>query len=385
MADWKDFYEDNKEAFGQYLDSLPSRHGPNAKETAIPAQPLRFCPLCHEAFIEDQELTRHIQSVHGPQHVYVRVNGRIIRDLGWADQGISELRLVLLGLSEASVEISGPQLHRRLDVSGNENLKHLIPDRFEGELSLRVSPRGASARQFTLYSRSLPEFRRETIDSRIQNLSEMDLTARRGPDVIRWREQIGEMGPVENRYVNGFFEYALAFHLESLGNSQKAKQHFEDAFGLLLPFRTALAHSAQCVLGIRMNCFRVLDRAPRKSIVAAADHFFNQSFAIEWTKVRHESGTPFMTYADEFTTRLVRVIADFYDLDPSSCRAGLDALDFHPSAREKNNEDKLNLLKARFHRKTGQVGEARVSYELLRYHPTFGSESEEYLHGESRS
>jgi hypothetical protein len=74
MADWKDSYEDNKEFFGQYLDSVSERRG--AKDRA----PSTF--HLHSAFIEDCLFSEHIQRVHGPQHIYLRVNGRIIRDLG---------------------------------------------------------------------------------------------------------------------------------------------------------------------------------------------------------------------------------------------------------------------------------------------------------------
>ncbi len=88
-----------------------------------------------------------------------------------------------------------------------------------------------------------------------------------------------------------------------------------------------------------------------------------------------------MTYADEFTIRLVKVIADFYDHDSSACGAGLEALEFHPAGKEKNNEDKLLLLRARFQRQAGRLAHARAAYEMLRYHPLFGAEAEEYLNG----
>ncbi len=382
MADWKDFYEDNKESLGQYLDSLAERKGSKAVEKTPPAPPLQFCPLCHAAFFEDVELARHIQAVHGPQHIYLRVNGRIIRDIGWAEQGISELRLVLLGYSQAAVEMAGSQLHKTLTAAGDENLKRLIPATFEGELTLRVEPGGGKAREFTLYSRSLPQFRRGSLDALIQSLSDQDAKPGGAPDIGRWRELTGDMGVLENRYLNGFFEYVLAFHLTNSGQSDRAKQHFEDAFGLLLPFRTPMAHSAQCVLGLRMNCFGVLERAPRKSLVSAADQFFNQPFPSQWVRVAvTEEANPFMTYADEFTIRLVSVIADFYDGDPTICAAGLEALEFHPSGKEKSNEDKLLLLRARLQRKAGRAGQARATYEMLRYHPLFGTEAEEYLNG----
>jgi hypothetical protein len=382
MADWKDFYEDNKEFLGQYLDSLAERRASKDKEKPAPAPPLQFCPLCHAAFFEDVEIARHVQTIHGPQHIYLRVNGQIVREIGWAEQGISELRLVLLGFSQAAVEIGGVRPHGPLTVVGDENLKHLIPTEFEGELTVKVEPFGGKAREFTLYSRSLPQFRRGSLDALIQSWSERDTKPGGTPDIGRWRELTGDMGALENRYLNGFFEYILAFHLANNGQSERSKQHFEDAFGLLLPFRTPLAHSAQCVLGLRMNCFGVLARAPRKSLVSASDQFFNQPFPSPWVRpTAMEEADPFMTYADEFTIRLVKVVADFYDRDPSVCGAGLEALEFHPSGKEKNNEDKLLLLRARFQRQGSRTGPARATYEMLRYHPLFGTEAEDYLNG----
>jgi hypothetical protein len=382
MADWKDFYEDNKESLGRYLDSLDERRSPSQTEMAPLPPPLQFCPLCHAAFLEDAEVSRHIRAIHGPQHIYLRINGLIIRDIGWAEQGISELRLVLLGFPQATVDIAGGQFRKTLRITGDGNLKRLIPNGFEGELTVRVEPLGGNARQFTIYSRSLPQFRRDSLDALIQSLSIQDTPPRGSPDIGRWRELTGDMGILESRYVNGFFEYVLAFHLEVQGQSRQAKQHFEDSFGLLLPFRTPLAHSAQCVLGLRMNCFGVLSRVPRKSIVSASDSFFNQPYPSQWVRPApaQESGA-FMTYVDDFTIRLVQVIADFYDGDPSACARGLEALEFHPSANEKNNDDKLSLLRARIQRRVGNVIQARAAYEMLKYHPHFETEAEEYLNG----
>ena len=51
----------------------------------------------------------------------------LFRDLGWAEQGISELRLVQLGFDEAIVELSAPKFRKTLSVSGNENLRRHLP------------------------------------------------------------------------------------------------------------------------------------------------------------------------------------------------------------------------------------------------------------------
>ena len=384
MADWKDFFEDNRESWGQYLDSLDAKRRPRDSQKTQPSPRVEFCPLCHAAFLEGG-LAEHIRSVHGPQHIYLRVNGRIIRDLAWAERGISELRLVQLGFDEAIVELSAPNLRKKLSVSGNENLLRQLPRGFEGELTIRVTPNAVPARQFVVYARSLPEFRRDDLDAAILQMSNEELRARVMPDIGHWRGRIHHLGVLEQRYLDGFFEYTLAFYLEQQTQSRMAKQHFEDAFGLLLPFRTALAHSAQCVLGLRMNSFGVLDRAPSDSIVSASDEFFNHPFPSSWTNTSNPTlDNPFMTYADEFTIHLVRVTASFYAPDDTGFRAGLEALSFHPASKDRNNEDKLALLRSRSFRRDRQVAEARRSYELLRYHPLFGKEAEAYIHGKPR-
>ncbi len=384
MADWKDFYEDNRERRGQYLDSLDAKRRPRESLKTPPSPRVEFCPLCHGAFLEG-----------GLPNTSGLSTGRSTFTCGLMD----ELFVIWDGLNTAFlncglfrwdsvkqvVELTAPSFSKTLHVSGNENLRRQLPNGFEGELTIRVTPDTAPVRQFVVYARSLPEFRRDDLDAAILQMSDEDLQAGAMPDIGRWRGQIHHLGVLEQRYLDGFFEYTLAFHLEQQTQSKMAKQHFEDAFGLLLPFRTALAHSAQCVLGIRMNSFGVLGRAPSDSIFSASDKFFNHPFPSKWIATPNDdAANPFMTYADEFTVRLVRVTASFYGPDETVFKSGLEALSFHPAGKDRNNEDKLALLRARSSRRDGQVAEARRTYELLLYHPLFGKEAEEYIHGKPR-
>jgi len=50
----------------------------------------------------------------------------------------------------------------------------------------------------------------------------------------------------------------------------------------------------------------------------------------------------------------------------------------HSLAEDKNNDDKLNLLRARAARIMGNREQARVIYDNLRYHPLFGRETESF-------
>jgi hypothetical protein len=201
------------------------------------------------------------------------------------------------------------------------------------------------------------------------------------PDVSLWRGRVPRLNDLETRYFNGFFEYALAFHIETFGERKRAKQHFDEALGYLLPFRTPLAESAQCVLGLRMNCFGVLRRAPRSSVLAYCDSFFNGDVASLPQSQIADEPNPFITYADRFTVLLVTSISNYSRADYTECKSNLHALEFHPSAAEKNNEDKLSLLSARLHRIVGPRSAALEAYSRLRFHPDFGSEAKEFISG----
>lgn len=385
MADWKDFYEDNRERLGQYLDVIEPRGHRGDGEFQSPPIVI-FCPLCHSAHTSEERLSTHLFKTHAGQHVYLRVNGRIVRDLVWTTGGIHELSLVLLGYSFAEVRLVGPGLKVSCSVGNDVSLKKYITGEIEGEIQITVEPSGGRRMEFSIFSRSLPSFRCAELDSAILALQERHARFPEMPNIAEWRieaaSQISSLGKLESRYLDGFYEYILAFHLEEKRKLSEAKVHFEEAFGNLLPFRTPLAHSAQCVLGLRMNCFGILKRAPEGSSVAAADCFFNEPFETKWS-VREplDAMNPFITYADAFTVVLVNTLVSYYAGDVGALQQGITALECLPVSGEKNHEDKLALLRARVHRSFGEVARSKTIYESLRYHPWFGSEAEDYLNG----
>src|SRR5579862_5736367 len=132
MADWKDFVEDNKERVGQLLDSLEQRFRSTKNTVPLPTPP-RYCPVCLDSFYSDDSLDDHIRQVHGPQHVYLRVNGSIVRDIGWAERGIQSICVVLLGHSSAKVEVDAGGTHNVLTGETERSLLRQIPNGFEGE------------------------------------------------------------------------------------------------------------------------------------------------------------------------------------------------------------------------------------------------------------
>jgi hypothetical protein len=382
MADWKDFVEDNRERAGQLLDSLEARYPSRAAVLPPLPPPISYCPVCLNAFYSPDALEDHIRQVHGPQHVYLRVNGTVVREVAWAERGIRTIGLVLLGYSNAAIEIEAGATRKLLTAKTETALLGEVPPNFEGEIRLDVQPNGGRRRAFTIYCRSLPEFRQADLDRKIWDLQQGFIQDGSTPDLKVWREFCGaarNSSSLEERYVNGFFEYTMGFALERRGQTKAAKEHFEDAFGYLLPFRTLLAEQAQCILGLKMNCFAVLQRCGDDSLFSPARVFFLRYPDIWKQPKSWPVKDSFGLYADDFTLRLVRVVATFYKRDDAEFWQGIEALKFHPVGEERNNLDKLQLMQARAFVKKSDEERARESYRLLRYNPYFGFEAEEFL------
>jgi len=302
--------------------------------------------------------------------------------MGWAEQGIRDCQVILLGFKHADVQVlaGGDSAHIFL-VSGDD-LSAALPSSYEGELSIKVTPEGGNRKVFTIYCRALPSFKQNDLDTEVAKLQAEIQMSREIPDLAGWRSRVLPFlspSPLETRYVNGFFEYTLGVCLERENKRGQAKEHLEEAFGLLWPFCTDLAHTAQCILGLKMNCFAPLQRCSQTSPFAPADAFFNQRKA-EWGApsqgpVTGEHGV----YVDDFTIAFLRAVTTFYRKEGLQIERRLAELRVHPGMREKNNEDKVHLLAARHMARSGDIVGARAEYDLLKYHPLFGAEAKDFL------
>jgi hypothetical protein len=232
MADWKDFVEDNRERAGQFLDAVTERL--RSQTTQIPLPPLLRCPVCLIAFYADEALQNHITSVHGPQHVYLRVNGNVIRDVAWAEHGIHTTSVVLLGHAAAHVAVRTGAATQTLVATSDQSLTNCWPQGFEGEIHIDVLPYDGKQRSFVLYSRTLPDFRQDHLDCQLWALLQEFCVQPVFPDLKKWHslpQAAADSSELGQRYVNGFFEYAAGFALERRGETGAAKEHLEDAFG----------------------------------------------------------------------------------------------------------------------------------------------------------
>jgi len=186
---------------------------------------------------------------------------------------------------------------------------------------------------------------------------------------------------LEHRYLSGFYEYILGSFLETK-QDQRAGGHFERSYGCLRPFATSLAHTARCVLGVKMNWFHLLERCGPSSFYRAKHFFMEGCRDLRETSDKQSSlrlEHPQGLYVDPFTETLLMAIESFYQHDYSGSRVLLQRLSDSHFSLNRNNEDKLWLLTARVHISEGARSEAVDAYRHLEHHPLFGEEAERFL------
>jgi hypothetical protein len=181
------------------------------------------------------------------------------------------------------------------------------------------------------------------------------------------------------RYAKGFYAYALGSSLERFGEIAEAKHHLEESFGLLMPFRTELATTVKRLLGLKMNCFDVLRGCNANSPFAPADAFFNNQSVATGSGFLRMPASQKGVYIDPFSKLFLDGLLCYYDLDDSALTPIINALSRDALAREKNNQDKVNVLAARWHMRRGNQDQAALAYQTLQHDPIFGEEARDFL------
>ena len=173
--------------------------------------------------------------------------------------------------------------------------------------------------------------------------------------------------PMEKRYLEGFFEYILASYMELRQNPQ-AGAHFERAFGLVRPFATNMAHTARCLLGIKMNWFHLLVACRSRSKFYPANVFFNSSLnnAVR-TRLTPDLnfGESIGVWIDPFSELLLEGIACFFLQAYTKLESVFAQLENNPLVADRNNFDKLRFLKARNLRVQRKLALAEQQYNYL--------------------
>ena len=327
-------------------------------------------------------MNNHYQSSHGQEHCYIRLNGSIIRDIGWAENGISSIELGLLGYEEVEVKVICGNFTQTFSTNADLDILTRIPLNFEGEIRIDINPSHSSSKIFLIYCKSILKFRRNDLDNLILQMQRELENTTTSLDLGSWKSKFKQISPVnvlERRYFNGFYEYALGSYLEKNDRYKEAKQHFEDAFGLVAPFKTNLARTASRVLGLKMNCFAFFEGCSQNSPFASADAFFNKALNPDEVSFVRVEPSKLGIFIDRFSHLFLDSLFSFYNKVDQQFPILLDALQRDFLSKEKNNADKLTLLKARYYKYQKQITKADVEYSLLEYHPIFGEEAKLYL------
>ena len=212
-------------------------------------------------------------------------------------------------------------------------------------------------------------------------------TLNSNPNFRLWKSQFEDLSNrtyLDQLYFDGFLEYGIGSNLERKEEYGKAKEHLENAFGLLLPFRTKLSKTAVRLLGLKMNCFGVFENCSSSSAFAPADAMFNKFQTPNEIKFVIAKTSETGVFIDSFSHLFLDTLESFYNTDGNQFSILLDALKRNPFSSKKNNADKLNYIAAKYFSYIGETKKAREEFNCLEYHPLFGSEAKEFLRCHSK-
>jgi len=356
---------------------------------AAPAAPrLRYCPLCFEGYLEEDDLDNHIAKKHGKQHVYLKVNDRIVRDIIWLKRPLKKCKLVLLQV---------PSLEFELNVNGYTSchsiykttslmkqisslMKQISPNGSERKITIHTQKgEGSHDRCYQIFLGKQPEFCPERIDDELIALMRKMKQDRDGDFVgTRGRLDKKELNELEVRYLDGLLAYCHGWQLETQ-NNPLARDHLEEAMGRLMPFQTDLANDARCALSMRMNCFEGQWGCGDGSLFRDAEFFFCRRpfVAHESRHSLHSHNTPILL--DNVSQRILEAVKEYYLHNDANVLRILDSIQQDRLVRDRNDEDKLHLIEARTQFRLGDTNRSKQAYGYLRDHPQFGEEATEFI------
>lgn len=376
-----DTIEDNSERFGQFLDrQYPLVPVSNQSLDHCPTA--HRCDICHALTISFEDLQNHIVQKHAEQHIYLRVNGSVTRESHWLVETLASAQLLCIGDGTASCMVTVdskpvPEVtfRKQLDL-----LPLLPPVPWKRiEIATRL---GHVNRRFSLNLWSTTEFRNDAIDDRAHKLLFLPLHGQKTPEFAEFQRQtVFSPDSPSYLYAGGLLDYALAFNLVQRGSYQEAKPHFEAALSHLSVFATPFSLTAARVLALRMNSFTLLKGIVPPSRFGLANYFFNspeQALTLSVSAPQATQTREYGVFVDHYTEVFLDALGAFYDEKWSlfeNCLGELHRL----NETDRNNLDKLSLMKARAARKRLEPSEAADFYQLLETHPVFRDEALEFM------
>jgi hypothetical protein len=372
-----DTLEDNRERTGQLLSVLTL----NWVGQAPQRRQVLPCPICGDLLLDDSTLQQHILKRHRHLQVYIRLNGTVLPEVALIDQPITQLMAVVLGDSFGTVQfaIDDRELFDIRIAPGRPLAfeKH-VPKGFRGKIDVRIRI-GLAERSFMIYCGTQPVLDVAQLDESIWDL-QSPLLGGAEPNWSKFGAQRLSNrfeNYLQKRYLEGFYSYILGCYLETQG-SPHAGKHLEEAIGKLRPFSTTMAHTARCVLALKLNAFRLLKDCGPESRFYGANKFFNGSATKSVVKRPHTSVVGRGLWIDTFLEGLLTAISDFNAKEFTQVEDKVAELMKSPYSKEPNNHEKVTLLQARTAAIQGNIEVARRAYLRLVHSSLFGEEAQKH-------
>ena len=388
MGLFMDTLEDNLEKTGQYLDVLVLPSRPLDVGRFPPVIPLIHCPLCGEVVIAEYALKQHFIDKHANRYVYLMADGKIIRDTVYIENKMNSLAVYLINIPSAKIKIEATRMVPvEMNFSENISIMEYLREFQAGEINIAIYVPGGT-RQYSVYCGSLPEIRIEEIERTSSEHLFYPLNENIEPNWDLFKRNISVLGQhqLERQYADGLYEYAIGSHM--ISNGKDGKDRLECALGSLLPFRTPYAVTVQRVLALRMNLFSLLRTCRFPSRFAAANDFFNdqkidRKQESDMARGCHDYG--YAVYIDPFTEMFIDALHAYYNEDYGLLDNLCGKLDSLCHGPDRNNRDKLLLIRARTALKRNGIIAANSHYQMLIDNPDFKEEAKEILYGTTKT
>jgi hypothetical protein len=369
-----DILEYNREHHGPFYDTAPV-FIKQIPDESLYSSPMVSCPICENRFAKGEMFDQHLRT-HANSHIYVRLNGIIAPDISYIQFSPKEFTVVVLGGGESSVHIKTSTNDNTIEFVDSVSLLSLIKDIQPDQVQLNIY-HAHGKKEYNLYIGNVPDFDSSGIDKGAFDIlfSKMNKQQKVNYESFSSKYIQTRIDYISNRYAIGFHDYTLAFDM--LRQGKNAKVHLESAFSNISIFTTRMATTAKRVLALKMNSFGLLTQCVVPSRFAVANWFFND-ISIQYSsgKVagKQEQGE-YGVYIDSFTERFLEALEAFRQEDFSLLDSIISDLDHTVSKEDRNDFDKLTLLKARFYIKLGMYDKAKREYENLIDNPDFEKEA----------
>lgn len=244
-----------------YLEQSRDHHGGlEANKFFSTPKPLIIkrskCPLCGNEYINDNEVHEHIIAAHRDHQQYVKVNDVIVNDYYYCDH-IECIEIIYIGnwVCQIYIELDNKIIPIKQDSTRNKYVRIDLSKYINIKSSNMIKVKfiySSSSSEIIIYQNEMPEINEYIIKQKLTNLQNLLSEGK----TVNWNELASfinnnNFNDIEQRYLNGFYEYYYGYFL----NSKESNQHYETAFFLLFPFisKTPMASTAIKFICLRLN------------------------------------------------------------------------------------------------------------------------------------